>query len=417
MDELIRETKSVCPACLRVVDARIVEAGDGIYMEKHCIAHGKYRTLIWEDTRENYERWLEYGGLRMAGREYGDCPHACGLCGLHQNAPCSAALMVTGRCDMDCAVCFTQAGESGQYEPSLRELTGLLEYYREAAGEGSPLEFCGGEPTVRGDLPELAAIARDMGFDYIQLNTNGLRIGSDPGYARALKDNGITTVYLGFDGVSPGPYLYKYGRDMRGPKYRALESCRDAGLAVVLVPCVIRGVNDGEVGGIIGVAKQWMPTVRGVYFQPVSYFGKYPKGGQRRITIPALLREIERQTGGEVPRDSFLPAACEHPQCSFGGYFMRDSQGRLRQLTRFHKRTPEVNAVERVRHMTKKTWGPGNGMQLAIGGMAFQDAWNLDLERLQRCTICIIGRDKRLIPLCAKYLTGGENQRLYGGIS
>ncbi len=49
---------------------------------------------------------------------------------------------------------------------------------------------------------------------------------------------------------------------------------------------------------------------------------------------------------------------------------------------------------------------------LCISGMAFQDAWNIDLERLQRCCIHIATAGKKLIPFCAYYLTDTSGRRI-----
>jgi hypothetical protein len=46
-----------------------------------------------------------------------------------------------------------------------------------------------------------------------------------------------------------------------------------------------------------------------------------------------------------------------------------------------------------------------------ISGMAFQDAWNLDLQRLQRCCIHVV-HSENLIPFCIYYLTNSKGQRL-----
>jgi uncharacterized radical SAM superfamily Fe-S cluster-containing enzyme len=45
--------------------------------------------------------------------------------------------------------------------------------------------------------------------------------------------------------------------------------------------------------------------------------------------------------------------------------------------------------------------------------MAFQDAWNLDLERLRDCCIHIASRDGRLVPFCAYNLTDRNGKSLY----
>ena len=49
--------------------------------------------------------------------------------------------------------------------------------------------------------------------------------------------------------------------------------------------------------------------------------------------------------------------------------------------------------------------------------MHFQDVWNIDLERLRQCRICILGEDDSIIPLCAKYVTSTRGEKLYNGIS
>jgi 7,8-dihydro-6-hydroxymethylpterin dimethyltransferase len=50
---------------------------------------------------------------------------------------------------------------------------------------------------------------------------------------------------------------------------------------------------------------------------------------------------------------------------------------------------------------------------LCISGMVFQDAWNVDLERLQRCCIHVATPGKKLVPFCAYYMTGSDGRRLY----
>ena len=100
-------TKSVCPVCLRTLTAEISGDADGVYMDKTCPEHGHFHSLSWEDSAENYLRWLEYGGMRpealpktaeeaervLAGADFADC--AC--C-----QPASSALMTTNRCNKMC---------------------------------------------------------------------------------------------------------------------------------------------------------------------------------------------------------------------------------------------------------------------------------------------------------------------------
>lgn len=48
-----------------------------------------------------------------------------------------------------------------------------------------------------------------------------------------------------------------------------------------------------------------------------------------------------------------------------------------------------------------------------LSGMAFQDAWNLDLERLRDCCIHTVSPDGRIIPFCAYNLTDQHGRSLY----
>ena len=54
---IIGRTKSVCPVCLRVVDAEKRTDKDGIYLDKRCSEHGAFSALIWEGTPVSYLRW------------------------------------------------------------------------------------------------------------------------------------------------------------------------------------------------------------------------------------------------------------------------------------------------------------------------------------------------------------------------
>lgn len=418
MNRSIYKTYSFCPECLRELVADVVDCGDHVTMEKACPEHGNVRTVLWEDTAESYLRWMNCGGMETKTLPQTEeelkafSPYHCQIDPMNRARPTTAALMVTARCNLNCPVCFTRSAGNPDPEPSFDELCGLLDRYRAREGEGAPLEFCGGEPTVRDDLPALAQYARSIGFDYIQLNTNGIRLAEDAAYAKGLKDAGITTVYLGFDGMSDRVYHSKYGVQMLERKKKAVSNAADAGLSIVLVPCIMPGINDGQLGGIIEYAKSNIASVKGVYFQPISYFGKYPPKEREHITIPRVLRLIEAQSGGKLSASSFLPGNAEHPLCSFQGIFLRNAQGELTPVTSIGVKERSIDSYQRVRNNTKYLWGSSNRNYFSIGGMTFQDVWNYDSQRTGACTIQIIGRDGRLVPLCAKYLTSSDGQRI-----
>ena len=58
------------------------------------------------------------------------------------------------------------------------------------------IQLSGGEPTMREDLPEIIHMGREKGFTFFQLNTNGIRLAQEAGYARKLKKAGLNTGFL-----------------------------------------------------------------------------------------------------------------------------------------------------------------------------------------------------------------------------
>ena len=49
----------------------------------------------------------------------------------------------------------------------------------------------------------------------------------------------------------------------------------------------------------------------------------------------------------------------------------------------------------------------------AVSGMLFQDAWNLDLDRLKRCYILETDSRYGMVPFCAYNLTGKDGRSIY----
>ena len=110
------------------------------------------------------------------------------------------------------------------------------------------------------------------------------------------------------------------GKPLLREKLNAIKNCEKAGLGVVLVPVIAPNINDGEIGSILSFAEKHMPTVRGVHFQPISYFGRCIKETGKRITIPFMMREIESQTHGRMKAADFGGGGAENPCLLYTSY-------------------------------------------------------------------------------------------------
>lgn len=331
---LIRQTESVCPVCLKKVNADIVAYGDEVYMQKTCQEHGFFKTLIWKGAPD-YESWenqkMPSVQKNPAMQVEKGCPYDCGLCPEHRQHTCCVLLEVTNRCNLNCPVCFARAGEGDEVkEPSLEEIG---EWYDSMMACGGPfnIQLSGGEPSVRDDLEDIIRLGKEKGFTFFQLNTNGIRLAKEADYAARLKAAGLNCVFLQFDGMRENAYEILRGRKMLDIKKQAIENCKKANLGVVLVPVIAKGVNEDQIGEILEFALKQMPAVRGVHFQPLSFFGRYEPGKEKdRFTLPQLLQAIEAQTGGKMKIGDFTPAGAENAYCSFSGNFMKTEDGQLR---------------------------------------------------------------------------------------
>lgn len=463
---VIGRTQSVCPVCLGRLPAERVREGDSVFLRKACPEHGEFRTIIWRGPPD-YLSWQqqkvpEHPRAPLAPVVEG-CPFDCGLCPDHWQEICCAQIEVTERCNLGCPVCFADAGEGqgarpvdgpgggGRSEgpagdPSLEELVHRLEMVRGATGACN-IQLSGGEPTVRDDLPDIIRAARSLGHTFFQLNTNGIRLGEDPGYVQALAEAGLGWVFLQFDGTRDEIYRRLRGRSLLVAKERAIAACRRAQLGVVLVPTLVPGVNTGNIGDMVRYALKGMPVIRGVHFQPVSYFGRYPHPprDEDRFTLPEVMRALEEQTDGLLRAADLAPSDCESSVCSFHGDFIYMGDGRLTPSGKGQNGCGcgpgrgRAEAVSRSRNFVRSRWRlhggagccgpesrpPGQGSwdavldrvrnhRLSITCMAFQDAWNMDLERLRSCCVAVVDGG-RTIPFCAYNLTGRDGRSLYRG--
>jgi uncharacterized radical SAM superfamily Fe-S cluster-containing enzyme len=460
MKEVFAETKSLCPSCLKVIPAFKVAEGNDVYLEKSCPDHGDFKALLWRGA----PTYLDWGtGEDALGAEVrqtkstGNCPNDCGLCTEHGADTCTVLMEVTGRCDLNCPVCFADSSKGvSDFHPDISEIRAMLDSVIEAGGP-YPIQLSGGEPTLRDDLPEIIAHAKKLGFYHIQINTHGLRLAKDTDYLQRLKDAGCDLVYLQFDGVSDDVFQKTRGADLFDVKVKAIENCADVKIGVQLVPTLIPGINDHQIGEIIRFAKDWIPVVKGVHFQPVSYFGRYPvaPSDEDRITTPDVLRALEEQTSGEVKAENFLPRRRKDSHCGFSGFFVLQEDNQLKATTVYkpEKRDsetdinisgfvpPKETPSEHVRKFIDKKsrfieplpmaqkscacepqgalanlFERAHAHYLSISGMPFQDVWTVDLERLKGCCIHVVTHDKRLIPFCAYYLTDRTGQRLPGKV-
>jgi uncharacterized radical SAM superfamily Fe-S cluster-containing enzyme len=428
---------SLCTVCLRRVEAKLVIQDDRVWMYKWCPEHGQSKVLIasdaayWRSGREVYIKPPEMPLQFNTPMEYG-CPYDCGLCPDHMQHSCLSVVEITDHCNLRCPICYA---DSGPHRPGFRDLATVERMFDAVvANEGEPdvVQISGGEPTLHPEFFAILDAARRRPIKHVMLNTNGIRIANEPGFAERLKEYAPGfEVYLQWDSPRPAALKTLRGVDLSSVRERALENLNRVNLSTTLVMTVARGVNDEDIGAVIEHAAR-QPCVRGVTLQPVQQAGRtldYDAGAQR-LTLTEVRQMILDQTSLFAPAD-IIPVPC-NPDALAMAYAIKD-EGVVRPLTGLippevllagtrntivferdpvlkaqvfklfatnHGPAGQAHALKELLCCLPQVAGPAisydNVFRVLI--MQFIDAWNFDVRAMKKSCIHIAQPDGRLIP-------------------
>ena len=333
------QTVSLCEHCLRRIEANHVIVDNQVWLQKWCPVHGFSEVLIatdaafWRMGREVYVKDPEMPLQFNTEWKWG-CPYDCGLCPDHMQHSCLTVIEITEQCNLNCPVCFAQSGTHQKGFRTLEEIEKMLD--AAVANEGQPdvVQISGGEPTIHPQFFEVLDAARKRPIRHLMLNTNGLRIAYEAGFAERLAEYGPGfEIYLQFDSFEENSLKTLRGADLRQIHERAIEALNKVGLSTTLVVTVARGVNDHELGKIIDYATA-QSCIRGVTFQPVQFAGRIENlhDATHRLTLTEVRQSILDQTALFTP-DDIIPVPC-NPDALSMGYALKTEAG-LAPLTRY----------------------------------------------------------------------------------
>lgn len=445
--ELIR---SICPECRRVIDAQILLRENKVYMRKRCPEHGTFEGLVYSDATAYMAnaRFNKPGTIPLAFSteiQHG-CPYDCGLCPDHQQHTCLGIIEINSACNMNCPLCFANAGAG--FNLTLEEVENILDHLVETEGKPEVVQFSGGEPSIHPQIVDMMKAAKQRNITYVMLNTNGKRIADDDKFLEKLNEV-RPSIYFQFDGFETETYRALRGEPAILPqKLRALDRLAEIGIGVVLVPAIDRFVNLHEVGQIVSFAIKH-PAVRGINFQPAFQSGRHgPHDPMQRLTIPDILNALEEQMNGLFRVSDFVPVPCCFPTCNSVTYALIDGETVL-PLPRVlnvedyldyitNRAVPDLSAD--IKTALESLWSssavPGSdktAQQFAISCAAcglpdglnleafvrnifmimlqdFMDPWTFNQKNLMKCCKEILLPDGKQIPFCAYNNVGYREQ-------
>jgi uncharacterized radical SAM superfamily Fe-S cluster-containing enzyme len=369
---LPKETRSVCPECGKILAASLYDKDGKVFMDKTCPEHGRFCDVYWSDTELflRAEKFAHDGvGLKNPmdkNLKDGDSVHILIDGQRVDMLTCSALANIdlTNRCNMNCPICFANANQQGYvYEPDYETLMKMLDALRsEEPIKCTAVQFSGGEPTIHPDFVRIIKAAKDRGFAQVQVATNGIEFAKKYDTLKDASQAGLNTIYLSFDGVSDDIYLQARDRKMFQVKLDVISNCKklkeETGRcpSIVLVPTIVKGMNDHQIGDMVKFAFDNADIVRGINFQPVAFTGRITNEevSEGRFTLPDLVKAFQEQTGYSTKDDWYpVPVVAPisdfasivlgekkvtfttHPHCGIATYVFMDENGDVTPFPRF----------------------------------------------------------------------------------
>jgi uncharacterized radical SAM superfamily Fe-S cluster-containing enzyme len=323
-------TRSLCPACRRVVDAKIVSRQGRVYFRKRCPEHGEIEDFVCSDVA--YFDRHEFSQPARVPKAYGTrsdrgCPHDCGLCPEHEQHTCIGLIEITSNCNLKCPMCFAESGPGG-VNIDFATYTSMVDRFVALEGIADVLQLSGGEPTLHPDLVEMVRYAYEQPIQAVMINTNGIRLAKDAALLEALAPmRDRLEIYLQFDGFDAATHTTLRGEELLDVKLAALEALREHDIRCTLVCTVDHNTNLHETGAILRFGLE-RPIVRGVSYQLATYCGRHldPQDLERRATMPDLVKALVEQTSPLVAETDFYPLPCAHPNCHMMCYLYRGGE-------------------------------------------------------------------------------------------
>jgi len=445
------------------ISASVIEEDGKIWITKKCKKHGSFKDIYFSDA-DVYKKWIKYEVTGESAPDvktkFFNEP---ALYDKHKSQTVLTNLMATNRCNLRCSYCFMNAGAAGYvYEPTLDQLRDLMIQARTERPMGSKaIQITGGEPTVREDLFDIVRMAKGVGFSHIQVNTNGIKLAESADYCQRLKDEKVNTIYMSFDGITKetNPWIEQNKKAIENlrkvnlkvvlvPVLIGGKNLHETGKIVRFAldnMDIVRGVNFQPISFCGRVTKI-----------------KDKKRDVQRVDYVQMMAEIEKEFGGQISRDDFYPVPfvfpiskliellkgetqvefTAHPGCGGATYIFYDD-GKPIPITRFvdaegllnfvNKQSGKKGPLKKLRVAASFLKNIDNFVDydkapkgfdlkqilkdaaiggsydslrgfhyksLFVGSMWFQDAWNLNIDRLKRCVIHYTTLEG-IVPFCS----------------
>jgi pyruvate-formate lyase-activating enzyme len=278
--DITRETKSICPVCLELLDAFVVQKSGRIFLSKTCPQHGQFE-IILSRSPLYYKKLDEFYFAVMD----------------EEKKLFEYEIWPTLKCNMNCIICHlgNTKQESEILEPSCTEIEDFVKKCK------APFyTLSGGEPTCREDLDKIIQVFKKY-HKVVRINTNGIKL-TDKRYLNDLKKAGLDRVNLQFDGFNRKAYMLLRGVDLLDIKLKVLENLNALNMPTDLNVTIARNVNEEDVAELIDYAAK-NDFINGVNFFTICFLGDVRDWPLANYIMPdEVVDIIEEKTNYKITR-------------------------------------------------------------------------------------------------------------------
>lgn len=224
-------------------------------------------------------------------------------------------LSVTEVCNFRCTYCLPNGYQkTGRDFLTLPEITRLVTAF--AALGTHKIRLTGGEPTVRGDLIDIArAVSGTSGIRTVALTTNGYNLKEN---ARAFHDAGINALNVSIDSLDAERFHAITGHDRLAQVLEGIEAARQAGFTNIKINSVLlKEVTDRTLPDFLAWIKREALSVRFIELMQTGENLAFFK--QHHISAGIIVQQLLEYGFAPAPRKADAGPAQEFTHPDYAG--------------------------------------------------------------------------------------------------
>ena len=198
-------------------------------------------------------------------------------------------ISVTSDCNLKCFFCHKE-WDSSEGHTSAQEFLRIIETAKSCGFRR--LKITGGEPLLRGDLPDIVRRASSI-LEEVSITTNGTLLSQR---APELKRAGLSRVNVNLPTIIDERYKRICGASMLREVIGGIRAARDQGFPTKVNMVVLRGVNEDEVGAMTDFASSLGAVLQLIELQPL------PSGGNVFSRYHVDLNSLEKELRARAMR-------------------------------------------------------------------------------------------------------------------